>query len=65
MYGGLLWASELLVETTVVNYGNILVGTWALNALYRAFGASIGSLSVIRNKTPAITIPDMLTLGDR
>ncbi|KAK9803517.1 hypothetical protein WJX73_001742 [Symbiochloris irregularis] len=64
-YGALLWASQLLVESTIVNYGNILVGTWALNALYSAFGASIGKLSVIRNKTPAIGIPDMLTLGER
>ena len=65
VYGVQLWAAQRLIENSVVIYGNIVTGTWALNAMYRVYGASIGSYCVIRNKTPAITVPDMLSFGKR
>lgn len=60
-----MWATQRVVETTIQSYGNIITGTWAANALYRAFGARIGSLCVIRNKTPAIAHPDLLCMGNK
>lgn len=57
--------NQRLVESTVHTYGNAVTGTWAINKLYRTFGASIGDLCVIRNKTPAVSFPDMLNLGSK
>ena len=65
LYGVLFLANQRLVETTIILYGNVVTGTWALNAIYRLFGAKVGSHSIIRNKTPAILVPDVLTLGDK
>ena len=65
LYGLRYWAAQRVVESTYATYGNILVGTWALNAMYRAFGARIGSMTIVRNKTSGITVPDMLTIGNR
>ncbi|KAK9812147.1 hypothetical protein WJX73_000290 [Symbiochloris irregularis] len=61
--GVAMWMSQRLVENTVQTYGNAVTGTWAVNVLYRAFGASVGDFCVIRNKTPAVSFPDMLNLG--
>ena len=62
VYGVSFWVSQKLVEVTFSNVGGIVMGTWALNSIYRTFGAHIGSYAIIR-KTPAITVPDMLKLG--
>jgi len=41
-----------------VNVSGMVMGTWALNTVYRSFGASIGSYTSFR-KVPAVNVPDM------
>ena len=61
-YGVAFWASQRLMDNCYNNVGVFVVGTWAMNSMYRYMGATIGPLVVIRNKTPSINVPDMLTM---
>lgn len=63
-YGMYFWACQRLVDQVYATFGSALVGTWGLNAIYRTFGARVGS-NVILRKNPAVSVPDMLTLGNR
>lgn len=56
------WASQRLVELTYLNVSSVFMGTWALNSIYRIFGASIGGYTSFR-KVPAINVPDMIKMG--
>ena len=64
VYGVLHWASQRLVEGSLVRYNDIIAGTWLTNTLYCTFGAQIGSYAAIRNVAPGMTIPDMLQIGE-
>lgn len=50
------------MELTYANVSTVFMGTWALNAIYRIFGASIGSYTSFR-KVPAVNVPDMIKMG--
>lgn len=50
------------MELTYLNVSSVFMGTWALNGIYRIFGASIGGYTSFR-KVPAITVPDMIKMG--
>ena len=65
VYGVRYWTTQRIVESTIVNYGATVAGTWALNSLYQVFGAKIGSFTIIRSKAPGVSMPDMLKLGKR
>ena len=61
-YGVAFWASQRLVELTYANISTVFMGTWALNAIYRILGASVGSYTSFR-KVAAVNVPDMLKMG--
>ena len=63
-YGVNFWAAQRLVDQTMASFGGSLVGTWALNAIYRTFGARVGSNAILR-KIPAVSVPDLLNLGNK
>ena len=61
-YGVAFWASQRLMELTYLNVSTVFMGTWALNGIYRLFGASIGGYTSFR-KVACVNVPDMLKEG--
>ena len=62
-WGVRFWLSQRLVECAYSHLGSLLVGTWAMSAFYRLFGAHVGKWTTFRFGN-AILCPDQLQIGD-
>lgn len=57
-----MWFLEQLMDTIHLQLGQVVSGTWAANAIYRALGASVGHCATfIASYAPSI--PDFVHIG--